>query len=73
MQEVNQPKRATEGEMVMNAFKYVLTQYGLAKGLKKYGSKGEEAAEKKQSQIHEMNALRPINANSLSDDDEKRP
>ena len=43
MQECNQPRRATEEDVVTNVFEYVLTQYGLVRGLKKYGSKGEAA------------------------------
>ena len=72
MQECNQPRKATEEDVVTNVFKYVLTQYGLVRGLKKYGSIGEEAAEKEPTQIHKMDALRPIDANSLSDDKKKK-
>ena len=44
----------------------------LVRGLQKYGSKEEEAAEKELIQVHKMDALRPIDTNSLSDDEKKK-
>ena len=72
MQECNLPRRVTEEDVVTNVFEYVLNQYGLVRGLKKYGSKGEEASEKELTQTHKMDALRLIDANSLSDDEKKK-
>ena len=51
MQECNQPRRVTEEDMATYVFEYVLTQYGLVRGLQKYGFKREEA-EKELTQIH---------------------
>ena len=72
LQECTQPRMATDKDVVTSVLEYVLTQYGLVKGLQKYRSKGEEAAEKEMIQIHKMDALKPIDANSLSDDERKR-
>ena len=70
--EDNQPRMSTDEDVVTNIFEYLLTQYELMKGLRKYGTKGEEAAEKEPTQIHNMDALKPIDANSLSEEEKKR-
>ena len=70
--EGNQPKMNTDEDVMTNVFEYVLTQYWLMKGLRKYGSIGEEAMEKELTQIHNMDALKLIGANSLSEEEEKR-
>ena len=70
--ECNQPKKTTDEDVVTSVFGYVLTQYGLMKGLGKYGSKGEEAMEKELTQIHNMDALMPIDASLLYEEEKKK-
>ena len=51
---------------------YILTQYGLKQGLAKYGKQAEEATKKELTQIHNMNAIKPLDANKLSEEEKKK-
>ena len=46
LQECTKPRNAMEEDVMASTFEYALTQYGLVKGLQKYGSK-EKRQQKK--------------------------
>ena len=45
---------------------YVMTQYNLKPGLRKFGNKGEMAAVNKLTQLHVMDMWKPMYADKLS-------
>jgi hypothetical protein len=45
---------------------YLLTQYNLKPGLRKFGARGEKAALKEMTQLHIMDAWTPMEAEKLS-------
>ena len=52
---------------------HILMQYSLKQGIAKYGKRAEKATEKELSQIHNMDALKPLDANSLTAKKRKMP
>ena len=51
--------------------KYVFMQYNLKQRIAKYGKRSVKATKKELSQIHNMNALKPLNANTLTVNEKK--
>jgi hypothetical protein len=45
---------------------YVMTQYNLKPGLRKFGNRGQKAAVKELTQLHVMDTLTPMHADKLS-------
>ncbi len=56
----------TTSEDKMRAWAYLMVQYNLKPGLRKFGSRGEEAAVKELSQLHIMDTWTPMEASKLS-------
>ena len=50
----------------LRVWAYVMTQYNLKPGLRKFGKQGEAAAVKELTQLHVMDTWRPIHAEKLS-------
>ncbi len=49
----------------MRVWTYLMVQYNLKPGLRKFGSRGEEAAVKELSQLHIMDTWMPMEASKL--------
>ena len=63
---------ANDDENIMPAIvKYVLIQYNLKQGIAKNGKRVDKATEKELSQIHNLDALKPLDANTLTADEKK--
>ena len=58
-------------EIMPIIIQYVLTHYNLKQGIAKFGEKVEKAIEKELSEIHNMNALKPLDASILTVDEKK--
>ncbi len=56
----------TTSENEMRVWAYLMVQYNLKPGLRKFGSRGEEAAVKELSQLHIMDTWTPMEARKLS-------
>ncbi len=56
----------TRSEDKMRVWVYLMVQYNLKPGLRKFGSRGEEAAVKELSQLHIMDTWTPMEASKLS-------
>jgi hypothetical protein len=56
----------TTSEEELGFMAYLLTQYNLKPGLRKFGTKGEKAALKEMSQLHIMDTWTPMEAEKLS-------
>jgi hypothetical protein len=57
----------TTSEEELGVMAYLLTQYNLKPGLRKFGAKGEKAAlNKEMTQLHIMDTWTPIEAEKLS-------
>ena len=52
-------------------FEYILAQYSLKQGLKKYGKLAEQATENELLQIHNMDALQPLDADKFTEEKKK--
>ena len=65
------PKTSDE-DVLATIMQYLLVQYNLHQGLKIFGKKEEAATSKELKQIHEMNALIPLNAEDLSEEVKKK-
>ena len=57
--------------MIATIMEYVLNQYCFKQGLAKYRKQAEEATEKELAQIHNMNAIKPLDPGKLSDEKKK--
>jgi hypothetical protein len=53
-------------EEELGVMAYILTQYNLKPGLRKFGTRGEKAALKEMTQLHIMDTWTPIDAGKLS-------
>ena len=51
--------------------KYVLVEYNLKQRLAKFGNKAEKTTEKELLQIHNINALKPLDASILTVDEKR--
>ena len=58
-------------DMVPSIIEYVLAQCNLRQGLAKFGDKAQKATEKELLQIHNMNALKPLDASILMVDEKR--
>jgi len=56
----------TTSKEELGVMAYLLTQYNLKPGLRKFGAKGEKAALKEMTQLHIMDTWTPIEAEKLS-------
>jgi hypothetical protein len=56
----------TTSEDELKVWGYVMTQYNLKSGLRKFGNKGEMAAVNELTQLHVMDTWKPIYADKLS-------
>jgi len=56
----------TTSEEELAVMAYILTQYNLKPGLRKFGIRGEKAALKEMSQLHIMDTWTPMDAGKLS-------
>ncbi len=56
----------TTSEEELGVMAYLLTQYNLKPGLRKFGAKGEKAALKEMTQLHIMDTWTPLEAHKLS-------
>ena len=56
----------TTSEEELGVMAYLLTQYNLKLGLRKFGAKGENAALKEMTQLHIMDTWTPMEAEKLS-------
>ena len=52
--------------------KVVLIQYGMKRGLKLFGEKGEAAISKEMQQLHDRKVMTPVKKNMLTDQERKR-
>jgi len=56
----------TSSEEELQVWAYIMTQYNLKPGLRKFGKRGQTAAVKELTQLHVMDTWRPIHAEKLS-------
>ena len=56
----------TTSEEELGVMAYLLTQYNLKPGLRKFGTRGEKAALKEMTQLHIMDTWTPMEAGKLS-------
>jgi hypothetical protein len=56
----------TTSEAELKVWGYLMTQYNLKPGLRKFGNRGETAAVKELSQLHVMDTWTPMEAGKLS-------
>ena len=56
----------TSSEAELSVWAYMMTQYNLKPGLRKFGNKGEKAAMKELTSLHVMDIWRPMDAAKLS-------
>ena len=63
--EHKQSFKITEEDMMTTILEYILTQYNLKQGLERYGKREEQATKKGLVQIHNMNALKPLDVKKL--------
>ena len=55
----------TTSEEELGMMAYILMQYNLKPGLRKFGTRGEKAALKKMTQLHIMDMWTPMDAGKL--------
>jgi hypothetical protein len=55
----------TEAEDKINVWGYILTQYNLKPGLRKFGARGAAAAVKELTQLHIMDTWKPVHLSQL--------
>jgi hypothetical protein len=60
------PKLLTNSEDKMKVWGYLMTQYNLKPGLRKFGAKGQHAAIDKLTQLHVMDTWTAMDATKLS-------
>ena len=60
------PKLCTTSQEEMMVWAYMMTQYNLKPGLRKFGARGVTAAVKELTQLHIMDTLMPLEASKLS-------
>jgi hypothetical protein len=60
------PKLCTTSQEEMMVWAYMMTQYNLKPGLRKFGTRGVTAAVKELTQLHIMDTLMPLEASKLS-------
>ena len=58
-------------DVISTIFEYILTQYSWKQWLRKCGKLAEQATEKELVQIHNMDALQPLDANKLMEEEKK--
>jgi hypothetical protein len=63
------PELVTNSEDEMKVWGYLMTQYSLKPGLRKFGAKGQSAAIDELPQLHVMDTLTAIDATKLSRQD----
>jgi hypothetical protein len=56
----------TSSEAKLSVWAYMMVQYNLKPGLRKFGSKGEKAAMKELTSLHVMNTWKPMDVTKLS-------
>ena len=66
------PKLLTNSEDKMKVWGYLMTQYNLKPGLRKFGAKGQHAAIDKLTQIHAMDTWMAMDATKLSREDKMK-
>ena len=60
------PRKPRDYSHLHNTLTHIaLTQYGVKRGLKKFGESGIEAIKKEMLQLHDRNVLSPVNADEL--------
>ena len=59
-------------DVIATIMHHVFVQYNLHQKLKIFGEKGEAATVKELKQIHEIDALIPLKAKELSEDEKKK-
>ena len=60
------PKLCTTSQKEMMVWAYMMTQYNLKPGLRKFGARGVTAAVKELTQLHIMDTWMPLEASKLS-------
>ena len=66
------PKECDDEDVVASIMHYLLTQYSLQQGIKMFREKGEAATTKELKQMHDMEALIPLNVQSLTDEQKNK-
>ena len=64
-------ERDKEDNIMASVTEFILTRYNLKQGFEKFGKKAEEATKNELAQIHNMDALLPLDANKLLEQDKK--
>jgi hypothetical protein len=62
----------TTSEEELGVMAYLLTQYNLKPGLRKFGTRGEKAVLKEMTQLHIMGTWTPMDAGKLSQEQRMR-
>ena len=60
------PKLCTTSQEEMMVWAYIMTQYNLKPGLRKFGARGATAAVKELTQLHIMDTWTPLEVSKLS-------
>ena len=66
------PKLCTTSQEEMMVWAYMMTQYNLKPGLRKFGARGVTVAVKELMQLHIMDTWTPLKVSKLSKEQRKR-
>ena len=64
-------QKMMDKEVTLTIFEYILAQYRLKQGLRKFGKLEEQATEKEFEQIYRMDALHPLDPKQFSEEEKK--